>query len=345
MNSSFPEHADREPAVPLRVGTYNLMDGSKDKWPGQMDLLASLDLDILCLQEAKDWDRNLRERVYATAERLRLCPQFAPSAWHGSHLVTLYRSSRLTCIGFTPDVASSRFHHRMSRSVFQIPGLEGDASLDVIHTHLDPFDPQDRLAEVSWLTEQVTPGPYTLLVGDLSSIGAGDAEPDDWSKVPAHLQSRHRMVMPDGTYGGVDRRAINVLMAAGYVDPPVHLDTPVPPTAGYWSDDAEQWDHRSDHILASLSLAPSLRSYTVVDTPETRRLSDHLPVVTTHDLARCRTATANSDRRRMNRSPASGRDAAAATQPDGAPFWSPGLPISPRRAAACSGQMPPTSRT
>lgn len=263
----------------LRVGTYNILNGGGDRWLAQMELLASLDLDVLCLQEAKHWDRRRFAKMFGSANVLGMQPLFAPSAHHGCHLVTLYRWPRVRCMGFNPDVACGNFHHAASLADFAVDGLD----LRLLNTHLDPFSGQDRLDETAWLTEYAAPGQNTLVVGDLNTVGLKDQDPADWSRFPVHLHSRHRQIRADGTYGETDRRAMAALISAGYVDPPVQLGIPSQRTAGYWND-AELWDHRSDYVLVAPALAPALRAYEVVDTPTTRALSDHLPVVATFGL-------------------------------------------------------------
>ncbi|WP_234364968.1 endonuclease/exonuclease/phosphatase family protein [Streptomyces sp. RTd22] len=263
----------------IRIGTYNVLDGGGDRWRQQVQFLAGLHLDVLGIQEAKHWDARGCHRMFATARALGMQPLFAPSRHHGCHLVTLYRWPKVECTAFEPDVSGGEFHHTASRARF----TAGGRAFSVVHTHLDPFSGQDRLSEVSWLTQYAAADEHTALIGDLNSIGAQDREQDDWRRIPIHLQPRHRMVRDDGSYGGTDRRAMAALMAAGFVDPPLQLQVPWGRTAGYWND-TELWDHRSDYVLLSPSLAPALRSYVVADTPTTQMLSDHLPVVATLHL-------------------------------------------------------------
>lgn len=263
----------------LRVGSYNVMDGGEDRWSGQMNLLASLDLDILGIQEAKHWDRNDGARLNETAEALGMQPLFAPSRSHGCHLVLLYRWPRVRCLRFQADISCGRFHHTASRAQLVVEGF--DQPLCVLHTHLHPFSPSARLKEAGWLTEYAAPDRLSLIIGDLNTGGLTDKDPDDWGSVPAHLQSRHRLVRPDGSYGGTDRRAMRALMEAGFVDPPQHLGITPPRTAGHWGGGSEPWDRRSDYVLLSPRVAPALRDHEVVDTPESQGLADHLPVIDT----------------------------------------------------------------
>ncbi|MFJ9979266.1 endonuclease/exonuclease/phosphatase family protein [Streptomyces cyaneofuscatus] len=264
----------------LRVGSYNVMDGGGDRWAEQMDLLESLDLDILGIQEAKHWERQDRARLHATAERLGMQPLFAPSQSHGCHLVLYYRWPRVHCARFTPDISNGRFHHTASRAVMKVAGL----TIKVLHAHFHPFSPALRLTEAGWLTEYAAADEFSLIVGDLNVSGLGDEDPADWNRVPSHLHSRHRKVLPDGSYGDADRDAMRALRSAGFADPPLHLGIVPPRTTGYWGGGTERWDRRSDYVLASPPLIPAIYDHRVVDTPTARSLSDHLPTITVFHL-------------------------------------------------------------
>lgn len=260
----------------LRAGTYNIMNGGGGRWSDQLGVVADLGLDLLGIQEAKHWDRDRFRRMFASAREWGMQPLFAPSASHGSHLVLFYRWPRLQVVEHTPDIGGG-FHHTASRTVFHVQGL--DRPVIVLHTHLDPASPEHRLKEAGWLTEYTAPGVLSIVIGDLNTIGPDDDEPENWSLIPAHLHSRHRLVLPDGSYGGADRRAARALMGpAHFIDPPVQLGIPAPRTSGYWPG-AEGWDHRSDYVLISPGLGPALESYRFIDNLTTQRLGDHLPGV------------------------------------------------------------------
>ncbi|MFL0026046.1 endonuclease/exonuclease/phosphatase family protein [Streptomyces sp. NBUL23] len=264
----------------LRVGSYNIMDGGGDRWAGQMELLASLDLDVLGLQEAKHWERQDHARLHATAAALGMQALFAPSKSHGCHLVLFYRWPRVACTRFQPDISGGRFHHTASRALLKVDGH----TLRVLHTHLHPFAPAARLKEAGWLTEYAAADGLSLLIGDLNTSGLGDPDPSDWEQVAAHLHSRHRQMLGDGSYGGTDRRAMHALMNAGFIDPARHLGRTPPRTAGHW-ESGENWDRRSDYVFVSPRLAPTIHDQLVVDTPATQALGDHLPTIAVLDLA------------------------------------------------------------
>ncbi|GHA38802.1 hypothetical protein GCM10010372_43710 [Streptomyces tauricus] len=264
----------------LRLVSYNTLnggrnsDGSYQRLADQIELLEELDPHVVCLQEAKRWERNGGQWINMIAAALKMEARLALSASHGCHLVTLVRPPGIRFLRFYPDVAEGNFHHTVSRADLQVDGV--DAPLRVLHTHLDPFDPADRLAEARWLT-QYGDRDDTLLVGDLNSEAPGDPEPDTWDWLPPTQYSGNRIQHPDGSYGSLDKRAMSALLAAGYVDPAAELELEFARTAGHWGKDGR--DHRSDYILPSRNLSWHMGSYTVLDTPRARRASDHLPVV------------------------------------------------------------------
>ncbi|MGN9819707.1 endonuclease/exonuclease/phosphatase family protein [Streptomyces sp. SD11] len=265
---------------PLRIVTYNTLNGGRERdgalhrLTAQLDMLREIKPDVLCLQEGKWWDETGGERVNMVAAALEMEARLAPSASHGCHLVTLVRPPRVRFLRFYPDVAEGTFHHTVSRADLKVEGAA--EVLRVLHSHFDPFDPAGRVAEARWLT-QYGDRNDTLLVGDLNSEAPGDPEPDSWDWLPATQYSSNRVQHPDGSYGGLDKRAMSALLAAGFVDPAAELELEFAPTAGHWRE-ADR-GHRSDYILRSKHLAWRVESYTVIDTPRAQGAADHLPVV------------------------------------------------------------------
>lgn len=244
------------------------------RWEQEMKMLLTLRLDVLCLQEAKHFDRDDYKMAKATAEALGMEWHLARSKSHGSHLMTLVQPSRVAFRDFKADAAEGKFHHTLSRADLVERGTGW--KFTVLHTHLDPFSPANRAQrEVTWLTEHGKRDDL-ILVGDLNTEAPGDPEVKSWDWLPEELHSRHRFQHPDGTYGGSDRRAMAALFHAGYRDPVTHLKYKRARTVGYWSEH-ERRDFRSDYVLPAAGLARLTRGWTVMDTVETRRMSDHLP--------------------------------------------------------------------
>ncbi|GHC88321.1 endonuclease/exonuclease/phosphatase family protein [Streptomyces flavofungini] len=272
----------------LQVATYNLLNGGRDheagrfrwdRWQQQMTLMRHADVDVWCVQEGKYYDEGGEERVLASAAALGAEVRLAPSAHHGCHLLTFVRGPKVRMARFFKDVGGGTFHHAVSRADVIVKNVPG--ALRVLNTHLAPFDPEARAAEVKWLTEYGTRHD-TLLVGDLNCEAPGDPEPDSWDWLPASHYSRHRILNPDGSYGGLDKRAMHALLAAGFVDPQVQLKLPFARSCGY-ADRQQLRDHRSDYILPSRHLRWPLKACHVLDDSRFRELSDHLPVIATFE--------------------------------------------------------------
>lgn len=254
----------------LRVGTYNLLDGGGDRLSTQMTALRAMDLDLVALQEVKDGSRDDHALECSIANELGMQTLLAPSASHQCHLVLAWKPDKLRRVRYSPDAAEGNFHHTLQRVEFVIP--DTDEPLTVLNTHLDPFSGDDRESEARWLTEYAAPGRRTLLLGDLNTIGADDPEPD-WSTLPGHLRSRHLLCRDDGTLGPTDRRAIRLLVGAGFVDP--FADLPLSRnTVGHWDEQEDGIPRRSDYILGA---GLAFRAAGVIDNQMVCRLSDHLP--------------------------------------------------------------------
>lgn len=87
-----------------------------------------------------------------------------------------------------------------------------------------------------------------------------------------------------------DRRAAEVMLRAGLLDPAAVLNVPLQASCGHWtSPDGKQdtWGYRNiDTSRVTRDVAQALVSHKVVDTEEAKNSSDHLPAVTVVDETR-----------------------------------------------------------
>ncbi|MFD0501535.1 endonuclease/exonuclease/phosphatase family protein [Streptomyces rhizosphaericus] len=174
-------------------------------------------------------------------------------------------------------LARDVFHHGLIRAVLR-PVEEEDGRHDffVLATHLSYTDGETRLREARWMTDygDEFPGvpPRGVLLGDLN---IPDGEPPDWSLIPRNLHSRYRIVREDGSFGGVDRRALQALLNSGWQDPQTITGVRRAPTVGYF--------YPNEPVLWSLDYVLTTRMdvtlYRTHDTPQARAASDHLPAV------------------------------------------------------------------
>ncbi|MFI1013399.1 endonuclease/exonuclease/phosphatase family protein [Streptomyces sp. NPDC020965] len=259
-------------------------DGSERRLRAQAGILARLAPDVLALQECTGWDEREERRLWWVADVLGMVPvRLAPSyVGDGRNFTTLlYRPSALRLVG-RRTLGTQAFHHALIRARLRPATAAGDddsADVLVFATHLAHTDGETRLREARWLTDYAgtfhgTPS-RALLMGDLNCSGVYDDDPRDWSLIPRNLHSRYRTVDAAGGFGGMDRRAVRVLVNSGWVDPQSVTGESRAATVGYAYAN-EPVPLRLDHILTrGLAVA----AYCTHDTAEARALSDHLPVV------------------------------------------------------------------
>ncbi|MEW2581395.1 endonuclease/exonuclease/phosphatase family protein [Streptomyces syringium] len=278
--------ARRQGVDHARLVTYNILTGGIDSDGGewrrqqQIGFLASLDADVIALQELRGWDEGGWWRLWAAANALGMVPLPPVLSRHrrGNHLALLYRPTTVRVDDYESDAAPGAFYHGLGRARLSI---RDQPLLTVLFTHLSFLGGAERYAEAQWLTGYG--GTYegepqrVVLAGDLNTIGVHDPEPG-WRRIPANLRSRHCYLTAGGEFGDTDRRAIQLLTTAGFHDPVDVLGQPPHRTAGDWSPE-EAVDHRSDFILTTWHLVDHIAAATVHDTEMTRALSDHLPVV------------------------------------------------------------------
>ncbi|MFI1179936.1 endonuclease/exonuclease/phosphatase family protein [Streptomyces sp. NPDC020799] len=272
-------------SAPARLVTYNTLAGGIDADGGerrrleQTEFLASLDADVIALQDLRGWGQGGWWRLWAVAHALGMVPlpPVLCARGGGRHQALLYRPRTVRVVSYVDDAEGGTFHHGLGRARLYVK----DQPLTVLFTHLCPLGGAERLAEAQWLTAygdtwQGDPQ-RVVLAGDLNTIGQHDPEPD-WFRVPASRRSRHCHLTPGGAFGDTDRRAIQLLAKAGFHDPFDVLGQAPPCTTGYWGPE-EAVEHRSDFILANWNVVDHVTAADVHDTETTRALSDHLPVV------------------------------------------------------------------
>ncbi|MGW4890240.1 endonuclease/exonuclease/phosphatase family protein [Streptomyces murinus] len=279
------------PHRPLRAITYNLLlggldAGSDDRLRAQIEMLAALAPDVLCLQECTGWtNRHLRRvadelgmmlvgMVPSRVRRIPSPPNFT---------VLLIRPSAVRLMDWW-SVGEGVFHHALIMAWLRPVAADNNPDDDVLvlGTHLSWVDGSVRLGETRMVTDYGGAFPGVPLkkvfMGDLNTP---DREPGSWSLIPQFLQSRYRLVLPDGSFGDVDQRAVQVLLGSGWRDPQVSSATPEAASVGYYyPNEPVLW--RIDYIL--VSGLPDVISYAIHDTPDLRKYSDHLPVILDVDV-------------------------------------------------------------
>jgi endonuclease/exonuclease/phosphatase family metal-dependent hydrolase len=262
--------------------------------------------DIVCVQEIRGHDPGYSLSVLAEDSNMdwRATPGWidyedgdgeAPTAAvgigsAGFHVGIMWRN------GITPVPDSFRQIGRSDGGLWHAAAtitleVSGPVPLTVICCHLDPFRPELRFSEAARISSLAT-GKTAVVAGDFNGVSAdrrGDGsfyDPDPLVERGWHDAATYQSLWDDDPDAPprVDRRAAERMRRAGLVDAAVALEAPWQQTTGHFPDDPHG-PRRVDRILATASASPALHSYAVIDTAETRALSDHLPVIVELDPA------------------------------------------------------------
>jgi endonuclease/exonuclease/phosphatase family metal-dependent hydrolase len=248
----------------LRLATWNLegggLDGADDtRMRRQMELLSSLSLDVALFQEAKGWAREGSRVAYDAEELLGMRGWLYPSAHHGCDLAIYIRPESGLRPAFERHEGGYPYWHGVARLAVRSPGFPG--LLYLASTHLAPASEDQRYLEAQSFQLIVESGPL-IAGGDWNALSASGPEPPGAASAAA---------------GKLDRRAACRLEAAGLRDTGTLLGDPTP-TVGHRGS----LPYRCDRVYTSLPPG-SVTGHQVIKVPP--GLSDHMPVVTEHDLS------------------------------------------------------------
>jgi exodeoxyribonuclease-3 len=253
----MPEPDVLVPAPPpdtLRVMVWNLLNGGVDRGNearmiDQLHVIAACAPDVLCLPEATFWGEHEQRLLRLATGTLRLkvvCLAKTRVGDGKNATALLYNPQSVRLVNWRLRGVGV-FHHALIQARMRPAAAAQDPAADfnVFATHLNPFNGDARLNEVSgWLTDHGGPFPgmpsRAVAVGDLNTP---DREPlGGWAAVPQNLHRRYRLVLPDGTFGDADQRAVRVLINSGWSDPHDVLGIPRPPTVGhYYANERVPW--------------------------------------------------------------------------------------------------------
>jgi len=259
----------------MLVMSWNTLHGGYDdadsnRFALQVEVIAEVYPDVLLLQEARNFEADANRRLYQTERALGMRGYLA-LAPHTGQNTALFTRPGVEPVSFTGD--SVHFHHAAALATLQIPGFALPVTFASVH--LCPVGVPLRLVEVANFIPSAAPDRLTLIAGDFNSISPHDVEPQ-WGTLSSHHRARY--TEPDGKRA--DRRVLETLEGAGYVDLAYHLgghETPTVPSAAF--PDSEFVAFRADYFLASAALANYVTSYTVIRNDKTDRASDHYPII------------------------------------------------------------------
>src|SRR5437763_8381940 len=237
----------------LKVLSYNIRDGGNDRLPGIAAIIRTQQPDAVALLEATS-----RANALTLAQNLKMQLAFG-EANNGIHVAWL---SRL-------PIQRERNHRLavLAKTLLEIEVAWEGAPLRLFATHLasrwDGRQPVDEVPAILDVLRPLTGRPH-LLVGDLNTL-----RPSDPVGTPPRGEEKRGDALP-----GAPRRAIRLILNAGYVDcyRSLHPETP-----GYTYPSDGPW-LRLDYIFAAPQMATRLCACEVVTGEEAERASDHFPI-------------------------------------------------------------------
>ncbi|RKS79702.1 hypothetical protein BZB76_1177 [Actinomadura pelletieri DSM 43383] len=250
----------------LRVATYNLFEGGLDRDPvpgrreddsrlqEQVAVLASLDLDLIGLQEAR-WGKDGSERARRIARRLGMSYCFVgPSNFYSLDLAVFVRESDDIAVAGTEHLLGPPWVHGLTNVTLQVGGRP--EPLHFLVGHSAPSSPTTRLAEAEMAT--VHRHLDAIYVADFNAAAIGE-EPGDTVALSHKAAQKF------------DTRPAEELVAAGFRDVGADWGDSTP-TVGYTGRGVA---YRCDRIHTTLP-SEGITGYGVV--LEGDGLSDHRAV-------------------------------------------------------------------
>lgn len=273
----------------LRVITYNLLEGGNDRAMGDrtetiLSLLRQQQPDVCALIEANGFESEERRRIFEQALNARAFLTPAATGFHICILVS--RALEVRAHGAEPG----HFFHAAGYVTLDLPGraVKGTTSLPrkltAVAAHLDPFSPESRLAEARILARHANPLERAVLMGDFNSLPPGDPVDPSVKELPRRVLARHAVFPLEN--GAIDTRMHDVLQWAGFEDVYRKLNPRKPGWTLLTTRFAAELRSRMrvDFIYATEKLASKAVRCEVVENDESRRASDHYPIVAEFDV-------------------------------------------------------------
>ena len=250
----------------LRVMAYNILyggapgdNGGRDRTPLLTAQVNAVRPDALALCECWGFLDDGAARMTAFCEAVGMRGALVEAAT-GNHVALLYREPWSPA---STTTTAAPMHHGLVRMEL----TNGDSTVQVIATHLNPFSSLMRLQEAQVVVSRTRPGEHTLVMGDLNTLPLGHDE---------DLPSRRLLdeeLRPD-------THVCEYFAGAGFVDvlAAPGVSSPTYPTPLERKRDDFLGGVRLDYIMASEGLVSACTGAWVIDTPEAGMASDHLPV-------------------------------------------------------------------
>lgn len=259
----------------LKVMTYNILEGAKDRLDVVAAVVRAADPDVLGVTEANGFDEARRLKEVERAFGMKGVVGKAKSGFH----VALFTKESLTV-----EASGAEFYPFFHAAQWAKITVDRDRHFTAVVAHLNPFSPDERLAEIRALCRHAAPGERAVLMGDFNCMAPDDEIDPSVLELPRNILAR--FVKEAGEPMVFDRREIALATWAGFVD----VYRKLHPKKPGWTlmttrfGAALRSRMRIDYMLATPSMAKRAVGAEVIESHETRRASDHYPLAATFDL-------------------------------------------------------------
>lgn len=198
------------------------------------------------MEEAKDFHLNGMGESFMMQRDLDVRGFLAITLHTGQHTAVFLKS------GLDPvlqDQDPVYFHHAIAIRRVSPKAFPGPVTF--MSAHLCPFGGQLPQGEACYWAGFADPDQMVLVIGDFNSVAPSDAEPA-WETLPPQFRSRY----VDADSGRADRKALQTLLQAGYVEVAAVFgksNEVIVSTASFTQ--VEFVPFRSDYILVTRALA------------------------------------------------------------------------------------------
>lgn len=255
--------------------TYNILEGAPDRLDVVAAVVRAADPDVLGITEANGFEDPKRmERV----EREFGMKGVLGRAGSGFHVALFTKPA------FAVESSGPEFYPFFHAALWAKVRLDKDRVVTAVVAHLNPFSPAARLAEVRALCRHAVPGELAVLMGDFNCMAPGDEVDPSVLELPRNILAR--FIKEAGDPIEFDRREVALAEWAGFVDVYRKMHPKKPGwtlmTTRYGA--ALRARMRIDFMLATPRIAQRAVSAEVIETTESRRASDHYPLMATFEV-------------------------------------------------------------
>lgn len=255
--------------------TYNILEGARDRLDVVAAVVREAAPDVLGVTEANGFDEP--KRMAQAEEAFGMKGVLGP-AGSGFHVAMFARPP------WQIEASGPEFYPFFHAALWARLRLDKETSVTAVVAHLNPFSPDLRLAEVRALCRHAVQGERAILMGDFNCMAPGDEVDSSVLELPRFILAR--FVKEAGNPIEFDRREVALAEWAGFVDVYRKMHPKKPGwtlmTTRYGA--ALRARMRIDYLLATPRLAQRAVSAEVIETNDSRRASDHYPLMAGFEL-------------------------------------------------------------